>query len=53
MCEKQRKNEIVLEHNPYSLFLQYTNAEKNPRSKGDVFNVAKMQEFADAQECDR
>ncbi len=51
MCEKQRKKEILLAHNPYSLFQQYTDAEKSPRPKGYVFSIAKMQELADAQKC--
>jgi hypothetical protein len=51
MCEHQRKQEIALEHNPYSLYQQYIEAEKSSRPKGSVFNIAQMQEFADAQKC--
>jgi hypothetical protein len=51
MCENRRKQEIVLEHNPYSLYQQYIDAEKPVRPKGSVFSIAKMQEFADAQKC--
>ena len=51
MCEKKRKKNIFLEHNPYFLFQQYTDAEKSARPKGYVFNIAKIQEFADTQKC--
>jgi hypothetical protein len=51
MCENERKIEIALEHNPYSLYQQYIDAEKAKPPKGYVFSIAKMQEFADAEKC--